>query len=54
MFVPVKVAFEVSREEAAARPGVAPGFGRAVTESEIWVTVEMTLVFVDKVVVMVV
>jgi hypothetical protein len=54
MFVRVREALEVRREEAAARPAVAAGFGRAVTENEVWMTVETTLVFVAKVVVVVV
>jgi hypothetical protein len=52
MFVRVKVAFEVRRDEVAAEPTVATGFSRAVTETKVWVTVLITLVFVDKVVVM--
>jgi hypothetical protein len=54
MFVRVRVALEERREEAAARPAVAAGFGRAVMENEVWMTVETTLVLVAKVVVVVV
>jgi hypothetical protein len=55
MFVRVRLAFDVRREETCARPAVAAGFGRAVTENEVCVVVEMTFVFifVDKVVVVV-
>ncbi len=35
MFILVKEAFEVRREEASARPAVAAGFQSAVMEKEI-------------------
>jgi hypothetical protein len=56
MFVRVRLAFEVRREEACARPAVAAGFGSAVTEkeTEVCVAVETMFVFVDKTAVVVV
>lgn len=54
MFIRVRLAFEVRREGACARPAVAAGFGSPVTEKEICVALETTFVFVDKVVVVVV
>lgn len=56
MFVRVRLAFEVRREEACARPAVAAGFGSAVTEkeTEVCVAVETMFVFVVKTAVVVV
>ena len=54
MFVPVRLAFDMRRDEACARPAVAAGFGSPVTERAVSIAVETTLVFVDKVVVVVV
>lgn len=48
MFIRVRLAFEVRREGACARPAVAAGFGSPVTEKEICVALETTFVFVDK------
>jgi hypothetical protein len=54
MFVLVREAFEVRREEACARPAVAAGFGSAVMENEVSVVVETMFVFVDKVAIVVI
>jgi hypothetical protein len=54
MFVLVKEAFEVRREEACVRPAVAAGFGSAVMEKKVSVVVETTFVIVDKVAIVVI
>jgi hypothetical protein len=54
IFVRVRLAFEVRREFACARPAVAAGLGSAVMEKEVCVAVDTMFVFVAKVAVVVV